>query len=70
MRIASLLCMGIACLLSGCSTVSPFPPNVPEGGRAISIAVRPAEGLPLRLRIATTCELPYPDPNRNRSNSV
>ncbi len=40
MRIASFLCMGMVFFSSGC-TVVPFQPNVPEGGRAVSIAVNP-----------------------------
>jgi photosystem II stability/assembly factor-like uncharacterized protein len=33
--------MGTAFFASGCSTVIPFQPNVPEGGRAVAIAVDP-----------------------------
>jgi photosystem II stability/assembly factor-like uncharacterized protein len=41
MRIGSFFCLGMAFFSSGCSTVSPFQPNVPQGGRAVAIAVNP-----------------------------
>jgi photosystem II stability/assembly factor-like uncharacterized protein len=41
MRIASFFCIGMIFLCSGCSPVKPFQPSVPQGGRAVSIAVNP-----------------------------
>jgi photosystem II stability/assembly factor-like uncharacterized protein len=41
---AMLFWAGVGTLLCwGCATVSLFPPNVPQGGRAVSIAVSPAD---------------------------